>query len=92
VVDTGSSPVYGLIPYWYNGRTTTPLKALIKRGFFRIIYFPYLYTMTPIQQAYNEINELAVSSPTAYRAAVRAILVKYGAKETPVKKDKKCKA
>jgi hypothetical protein len=48
--------------------------------------------MTPIQQAYNEIIALAVSSPTAYRAAVRAILVKYGAKETPVKKDKKCKA
>jgi hypothetical protein len=48
--------------------------------------------MTPIQQAYNEIIALAVSSPTAYRAAVRAILVKCGAKETPVKKTAKCKA
>jgi len=48
--------------------------------------------MTPIQQAYNEIIALAVSNPTAYRAAVRAILERLGAKETPVKKDKKCKA
>ena len=91
-MDTGSSPVYGLIPYWYNGSITTPLKALIKLGFFRIIYFTYLYHMTPIQQAYNEIIALAVSSPTAYRAKVRAILVKYGAKETPTKPTAKCKA
>jgi hypothetical protein len=48
--------------------------------------------MTPIQQAYNEINELTAKNVNEFRAKVRAILERLGAKATPVKKDKKCNA
>jgi hypothetical protein len=48
--------------------------------------------MDKIQQAYNRIIQIAESSPTKYRFKVREILLSLGAKETPVKKDKKCNA
>lgn len=45
-----------------------------------------------IQQIYNEVNELTAKNINEFRMKVRLILEKYGAKETPVKKDKKCNA
>jgi hypothetical protein len=48
--------------------------------------------MTPIQQAYNEINDLTAKNINEFRMKVRLILERLGAKEIPVKKDKKCNA
>jgi hypothetical protein len=48
--------------------------------------------MTPIQQAYNEINELTAKNINEFRAKVRVILERLGAKETTTKPTAKCKA
>jgi hypothetical protein len=48
--------------------------------------------MTPIQQAYNLIVEISAKNVNDHKRQVREILLSLGAKETPVKKDKKCKA